>query len=141
MLGKIRRAGLALSPEKCQFGKQAVEYLGTVICKGRISMSAARVQHLRDLPPPRDVQELRRALGSFAYIQRWIPGVAETARPLYDALEKDGKKKLYWTQTMTSSFEKLKQQVSDAVALYLPDFKKPFVLVTDASDWYRGDAC
>ena len=138
VLEKIRQAGLALSPEKCQFGKRTVEYLGTVICNGRVSMSAARVQQLRDLPPPRDVHELRRALGSFAYVQRWIPGVAETARPLYDALEKDGKKKLVWTETMTSSFNKLKQQVSDAVALYLPDFKKPFVLVTDASDSGTG---
>ena len=39
---------------------------------------------------------------------------------------------------MTSSFNKLKQQVSDAVSLYLPDFKKPFVLVTDASDSGTG---
>ena len=138
VLEKIRQSGLALSPEKCQFGKRTVEYLGTVICNGRVSMSAARVQQLRDLPPPRDVHELRRALGSFAYVQRWIPGVAETARPLYEALDKDGKKTLKWTEEMTSSFTKLKQQVSDAVALYLPDFKKPFVLVTDASDSGTG---
>lgn len=138
VLEKIRQAGLALSPEKCQFGKRSVEYLGTVISDGRISMSASRVQHLRDLPPPRDVHELRRALGSFAYVQRWIPGVAETARPLYDALEKDGKKKLNWTESMASAFNMLKQQVSDAVALHLPDFNKPFVLVTDASNTGTG---
>ena len=138
VLEKIRQSGLALSPEKCQFGKRTVEYLGTVICDGRISMSAARVQQLRDLPLPRDVHELRRALGSFAYVQRWIPGVAETARPLYEALDKDGKKTLKWTEEMTSSFNQLKQQVSDAVALYLPDFRKPFVLITDASDTGTG---
>ena len=138
VLEKIRQAGLALSPQKCQFGTRTVEYLGAVISDGKISMSEARVQQLRNLPTPRDVKELRRALGSFAYVQRWIPGVADTARPLYDALDKDGKQKLIWTEEMTSSFNKLKQQVSDAVALHLPDFTKPFTLVTDASDVGAG---
>ena len=103
-----------------------------------VSMSEARVQHLRSLPIPADVHELRRALGSFAFVQRWIPGIAETARPLYDALEKDGRQKLHWTDKMTSAFNKLKLQVSNAVALYLPDFRKPFTLVTDASDVGTG---
>ena len=39
---------------------------------------------------------------------------------------------------MKSAFNKLKQQVPDAVALYLPDFTKPFTLVTDASDVGTG---
>ena len=138
VLGKIRGAGLALSPQKCQFGMKTVEYLGAVISNGRISMSEARVQQLRDLPLPRDVHELRRALGSFAYVQRWIPGVADTARPLYDALDKDGRQKLHWTEQMTAAFSTLKRQVSDAVALYVPDFGKPFTLVTDASDVGTG---
>ncbi|XP_043196792.1 uncharacterized protein LOC122367597 isoform X2 [Amphibalanus amphitrite] len=117
---------------------KTVEYLGAVIGNGMVSMSEARVQHLRSLPVPGDVHELRRALGSFAFVQRWIPGVAETARPLYDALDKDGRQKLHWTDKMKSAFNKLKQQVSDAVALYLPDFTKPFTLVTDASDVGTG---
>ena len=138
VLQKVHQAGLALSPQKCQFGMKTVEYLGTVISNGRISMSEARVQQLRDLPTPRDVHELRRALGSFAYVQRWIPGVADTARPLYDALDRDGRQKLHWTEEMTAAFNKLKQQVSDAVALYVPDFGKPFTLITDASDVGAG---
>ena len=138
VLGKIREAGLALSPQKCQFGMKTVEYLGAVISDGRISMSEARVRQLRSLPLPRDVHELRRALGSFAYVQRWIPGVADTARPLYDALDRDGRQKLHWTEEMTVAFNKLKQQVSDAVSLYVPDFGKPFTLITDASDVGAG---
>ena len=60
------------------------------------------------------------------------------ARPLYDALDRDGRQKLFWTDEMTKAFSKLKQQVSDAVALYIPDFSKPFTLVTDASDVGTG---
>ena len=44
VLEKVREAGLALSPQKCQFGKKTVEYLGAVISNERISMSETRVQ-------------------------------------------------------------------------------------------------
>ena len=146
VLEKIREAGLALPFQKCQFGKKTVEYLGAIISNGRISMSEALVQQLRNLPPPRDVAELRQALGSFAYVQRWLPGVAETARPLYDALDRDGRQKLLWTNEMAAAFSKLKQQVSDGVALYsvhicIPDFSKPFTLVTDASAIGTAEQC
>ena len=93
-----------------------------------------RVTQLRNLPQPRDVHELQRALDAFAYVQRWLPGMAKIAKPLYDALEKDGRKKLVWDATMVTAFEALKHQVSNAVALNLPNFNKKFVLVTDASD-------
>ena len=93
-----------------------------------------RVTQLRNLPLPRDVDELRRALGAFAYVQRWLPGMSEVAKPLYMALEKDGKKKLVLDESRKTAFESLKRQVSDAVALNLPNFEKKFVLVTDASD-------
>ena len=45
-----------------------------------------RVTQLRNLPLPRDVDELRRALGAFAYVQRWLPGMSEVAKPLYMVL-------------------------------------------------------
>ena len=134
VLGRIRAAGMLLSPEKCVFGTRRVEYLGHVIEGGCVRIHEDRVKQLRNLPLPRDVHELRRALGAFAYVQRWLPGMAEIAKPLYMALEKDGKKKLIWDTLTTTAFETLKQQVADAVALNLPNFDRKFVLVTDASE-------
>ena len=60
--------------------------------------------------------------------------MAEIAKPLYMALEKDGKKKLIWDTLTTTAFETLKQQVADAVGLNLPNFDRKFVLVTHASE-------
>ena len=45
--------------------------------------------------------------------------MADIAKPLYDLLDKDGKKIIQWT--------------SEATAPHLPDVNRPFVLVTDAS--------
>lgn len=76
---------------------------------------------------------LRKALGAFSYVQRWIPGMADIAKPLYDLLDKDAKKMLQWTYEATDAFERLKMLVTKPPALYLPDFNRPFVLVTDVS--------
>ena len=81
---------------------------------------------------------LRKALGAFSYVQRWIPGMADIAKPLYDLLDKDGKKILQWTPEATDAIERLKIQVAKPPALYLPDFNRPFVLVTDASTVSTG---
>ena len=138
VLGKIRDAGLALSPEKCKFGVTEVEYLGAVVSDGMLCISEQRVQHLRSLPRPRTVRQLRKAIGAFAYVQRWIPGMAETAKPLYSTLEKNPYKRLKWTDQMNFAFEKLKTQIANSAAMHLPDFEKTFVLVTDASDVGTG---
>ncbi|KRH93829.1 enzymatic polyprotein endonuclease reverse, partial [Pseudoloma neurophilia] len=43
-------------------------------------------------------------------------------------------KKWKWTEAMDIEFINLKQEISDMENLYLPDYKKPFVLRTDASN-------
>ena len=101
-------------------------------------MNEARREQLLKTPLPTTVTMLQKALGAFSYVQRWIPGMADIAQPLYQLLDKDGKKELKWTPTTRAAFEKLKEQVVNPPALYLPDFTRPFVLVTDASGLGTG---
>ena len=60
--------------------------------------------------------------------------MAEIAKPLYDALERNGRQRLVWTDAVCRVFEELKKRIANAVALHIPDFTKKFVLVTDTSD-------
>ena len=53
------------------------------------------------------------------------------AAPLTDLLQKDGFK---WGVEETSAFDKLKQQLSTAPILGLPNFNQMFVVEADASD-------
>ena len=133
IFGKLKTAGVVLSPGKCVFGAKRVEYLGHAIEAGRVMI---REEQLRSLSRPKTVMQLRQALGAFAYVQRWLPGMAEihVAKPLYDALEQNGRQRLVWTEAMCHDFEELKNRTANAVALHIPDCTKKFVLVTDASD-------
>ena len=83
--------GLKLAPKKCRFGVRRVEYLGAVVSDGMLSMSEQCVKDLTSVPAPTTVRELRRALGGFSYVQRWLPGLAETAKHYM----------MRWTKTLT----------------------------------------
>ena len=103
-----------------------------------IRISEQRVEQLRRIERPKNVKALRSALGAFAYVQRWIPGLSELAKPLYDATSGNPYSRLKWTDEMEEAFERIKTMVADAVALSIPDMKRNFVLVTDCSNVAAG---
>ena len=138
VLEKVKKAGLMLGIEKCKFGVQKVQYLGSVIGEGMVSISEQRVEDLVNLPRPTTVRQLRSALGAFGFIQRWLPGIAEVARPLYSGVTGKPHAKLQWTVEMNQAFNKMKKLVASASALQIPDHTKEFTLVTDCSDIGAG---
>ena len=83
---------MLLNPQKCTFGVCSIEFLGHVIGDAILSISEARREALINIHKPTTVTMLRKAPGAFSYVQRWIPGMADIAKPLYNLLDKDGKK-------------------------------------------------
>ena len=138
VLKKVSWAGLALNPTKCQFGVNEVTYLGSMIRNGMVSIGDQRVADLRSLPVPTTVRELRRVLGGFSFIQRWLPGIADVAKPLNAGVKGKPHSKLRWTVEMHNAFRRLKQLVAEATALKIPDHNKEFTLITDCSDKGAG---
>ena len=138
VLEKVKDAGLALASKKCQFGVREVSYLGCTIKEGMVKINEQRVQQLRSIERPHNVRELRRALGAFGYVQRWLPGLSQIARPLYNAITDQPYARLKWTEEMNESFSTIKKLIADAVSLSLPDMDKPFTLVTDCSQMAAG---
>ena len=138
VLSKIEEAGLALSASKCKFGLKEVSYLGCKIKEGMLSVNEQRVEQMRKIERPGNVRELRRALGAFAYVQRWLPGLSEIAKPLYDAITGKPYVRLKWTTEMDIAFSKMKGMISNTVSLNLPDMERRFILVTDCSNVAAG---
>ena len=103
-----------------------------------MSINEQRVQQLRKIERPKNVRELRRALGAFGYVQRWLPGLAEIARPLYLGVSDKPYARLQWREEMEEAFRTIKNMIADAVSLSLPDMERPFVLVTDCSQMAAG---
>ena len=58
------------------------------------------------------------------------------AQPLFNLTKKDTP--WHWTQTEENMFTALQDPLTLAPVLILPDYNKPFTLITDASDYATG---
>jgi hypothetical protein len=89
VLQRLLAHDLYLRPEKCEFDREEVEYLGLIIKKGQVTMDPVKVKAVADWPTPRNLRELRGFLRFANFYRRFIKDFAKIARPLNDLTKKD----------------------------------------------------
>jgi hypothetical protein len=93
-------------------------------------MDRDKVAAVASWPRPTSARALRGFLGLASYYRRFIKDFGAMAAPLTRLLRKEG---FLWTNEATSAFAALKEALSTAPVLHLPDFAKPFMVDCDAS--------
>ncbi|GMI89777.1 hypothetical protein HRI_002647000 [Hibiscus trionum] len=131
VLGILREHRLFAKQSKCCFGATEMDYLGYSISGGKIAMDKEKVQCIMEWPAPVTIKELRGFLGLSGYYRRFIKQYGWIARPLTNLLRKGGWR---WTQEEEVAFKKLKEAISSAPTLVLPNWDMEFVVETDASE-------
>jgi RNase H-like domain found in reverse transcriptase len=81
-------------------------------------------------PIPKTVKHLRGFLGLTGYYHKFIRNYGLLSKPLSNLIRKDSFK---WSIIAQLTFDNLKQAMSQAPVLSLPNFLKPFIVKTDAS--------
>jgi len=119
-----------LKLSKCKFAKQSITYLGHVVSVARVSTDPSKVQVIQDWPMPKIVKEVRGFLGLARYYRKYVRHFGIIAKPLTQLLCKDAP--FEWIEVHTAAFQSLKQALSTAPCLALPDFTVPFHIETDA---------
>ena len=136
----IRQAGLTIRPSKCFLGYGTVEFLGHMIGNGKITPLDKTVQRILGKSHPSTKKELRSFLGLIGWYQKFIPHYACLTNVLTDLLKKGTPARLRWGSKHQEAFERLKKCLVSAPVLRPPDFAKPFVVQSDASDAGIGAA-
>ena len=72
VLGRLQAHGLAVSPEKCVWKIQEVEFLGYVIGRNGIAMSEEKVEAVLSWTEPKSLSETQSFLGFANFYQRFI---------------------------------------------------------------------
>ena len=82
---------LYLKPEKCEFHKDKLNYLGYTISKDHVTIEDSKIEAIQKWPIPRTVQDIRSFLGLGNFYLRFIDKFSLVAQPLHDLTKKDTK--------------------------------------------------
>ena len=128
----MRKHKLYARKDKCYFMQTRIPYLGFFLSENGIEADPRKVQAIQEWQQPRTVQQVRSFLGVTGFYRIFIQGYANIARPLTELTKNDTP--FEWTETCTEAFQKLKDCLTTAPVLKLPDFSKTFTVTCDASN-------
>ncbi|XP_046612225.1 uncharacterized protein LOC124301349 [Neodiprion virginianus] len=136
LMKRLSDAGLTLQPDKCEFLRKEVAYLGHVITQNGLKPNPEKISAIKNYPVPKNPKQIKQFLGLIGYYRRFIPNLSKIARPINNLLKKNSP--FLWTAEHQFAFETLRDSLCREPILQYPDFEKPFVLTTHASKYAIG---
>ncbi|GBG79211.1 hypothetical protein CBR_g29262 [Chara braunii] len=137
VLDCLRRHGFYAKLSKCRFAQHKVDFLGHYVSDQGLHMDDAKITAIAEWPAPTSAKQLRSFLGLTSYYSNFIRGYARYSYILTSTLLRKNPP-WAWTPLHEDAFRALKKAVTCAPVLHLPDFDRPFILTTDASDFAVG---
>ena len=132
LLDRLKNVGLKLQPDKCEYLRPELEYLGHLITADGVKPNPEKIKAVKEFRIPANVTEIQSFLGLAGYYRKFIKNFSHIAKPLTDSTKKDNPFK--WLNKHQEAFENLKEILCTAPVLRFPDYKKEFTLTTDASN-------
>lgn len=132
----IRKANLKLQPAKCEFLRREINYLGHVITENGIKPDPQKVQCVVNYPTAKSINNIQSFLGLANYYRKFIKNFSDISKPLNKLLKKGVK--FNWDENCQNAFLILKDKITSSPILQYPDFTKPFIITTDASNYAIG---
>jgi len=80
---------LFLHPEKCEFHRKQIEYLGLVISENKVKIDPVKVAGVCDWPTPENRTDVQAFIGFINFYCRFIWDFSTIARPLFDLTRSD----------------------------------------------------
>lgn len=133
---RCRKYNLKLNPEKCQFFRNEIIYLGHKCTDHGIMPDETKLEAVRKYPRPKDKAAVKSFTAFMNYYRKFIQNYAEIARPLN---KMTGKNATYeWTEECEKAFNTLKEKLLTQPILQYPNFEKEFTITVDASTFACG---
>ena len=93
VLQKLASAGLKLKPNKCEFFKKKITYLGHVVSEKGIEVDPKKTEAVWKWPVLKTVTDVRSFLAFTNQYRRFIPKYSHAAGPLNELISGDNSKK------------------------------------------------
>ena len=86
---RLRTYQLKMNPLKCAFGVTSGKFLGFIVQHRGIEVDLSKIVAIRDMPEPRNLQELRSLQVRLAFIRRFVSILAGRCQPFNRLMKKD----------------------------------------------------
>ncbi|RDX65936.1 Retrovirus-related Pol polyprotein from transposon 17.6, partial [Mucuna pruriens] len=110
--------------------------LGHLVSNRGIEVDKSKIDIITSLPNPTYVREVRSFLGHAGFYRRFIKNFSKLALPLSKLLQKDVE--FSFDQPCSKAFQELKDKLTSAPILLVPNWDLPFELMCDASNSALG---
>lgn len=132
LLERLMTRGIRLNKDKCVLTPlQEIKFLGHIVSSDGVKPDPDKVDVLKKMKPPNNVEELKKFLGMITYLSKFIPNFSELTAPLRELQKKEIA--WCWDDTRQEAFKILVEALDKDSLLRYFDVKKPVVLQTDAS--------
>ena len=82
VLHRLQVSGLVISPEKCEFAKSKLHFLGHEVSESGCRPLPEKIEAMASFPRPASVKQLQEFLGTCNFYRRYVKGFAEVSLPL-----------------------------------------------------------
>jgi len=137
VLSILRENQLYAKLSKSEFWMTTVQFLGHVISTQGISVDPSKVEAVLKWERPKSMTEIRSFVGLARYYRTFMEGFSKIVAPLIQLTRKD--QPFAWTDRCENSFQELKQKLTNAPVLVIPNTSRSFEVYCDAS--HQGLGC
>jgi len=133
---KLRAANFKVQPSQSEFLRKEKEFLGHIVTQDGIKPNPNKISAIKKFPCPTNRKAIKSFLGLLGYYRKFIRDFARITKPKTKQLK--GKRQVTTDKDFVDAFEQCKTIFSHDPILIHPDFEKPFILTTDASNFALG---
>ena len=131
VLAVLTEVNLRVNLDKCDFGCDELIILGHHISQNGISVAKEKLLAMERWARPTTGKQVQRHLGFFNYFRDHIPMYSKLTEPLeklrYASI-------IAWNDELQKVYDQIKSILSSNTILAFPQFDKPFLVGTDASN-------
>ncbi|OMO75797.1 reverse transcriptase [Corchorus capsularis] len=131
VLDVLRVEKLYANLKKCTFCTNKLVFLGFVVSSQGIEVDEEKIKAIKEWPTPTNVGLVRSFHGLAGFYRRFVKDFSTLAAPITTVMKKNAPFK--WGDEQQEAFETLKDKLTNAPLLVLPNFNNTFEIEYDAS--------
>ncbi|CAA7050323.1 unnamed protein product [Microthlaspi erraticum] len=130
VLKSLRKEGLYANLKKCTFCTNELVFLGFVVSEQGLRVDEEKIKALKEWPTPTTIGHVRSFHGLASFYRTFVRDFSTVAAPLTAVIKKNVP--FSWGSAQEAAFKILKERLTEAPVLALPDFDEMFKVECDA---------